>query len=142
MLKHIYKLVCILEHVTDEHLEAGKKGKEKENRFFSLIVYVSFIPSGDKITKARNQRELLIRKYGCAADRWIGKTLRSIWKENLLLQLLQRIREGTEPLNNEQKHAGCKQEVERRLGSKFNLVQQFRTRPLRIKVQSAHFQKE
>lgn len=104
-------------------------------------MYVSFIPSGDTITKARNQRELLIRKYGCAADRWIGKTLRSIWKENLLLQLLQGITEGTEPLDNEQKHAGYKQEVERRLG-KFNMVQQFRTRPLRIKVHSAHFQKE
>lgn len=68
-----------------------EKKKEKENRFFSLVVYVSFIPSGGTITKPRNQRKLLIRKCGCAADRWIGKTLRPIWKENLLLQLLQNL---------------------------------------------------
>lgn len=100
-----------------------EKKKEKVSRFlFSLIVYVSFIPSGDTITKPRNQRKLLIRKCGCTADRWIGKTLGPIWKENLPLQLLQRITEGTGSLDNEQKHGGYKQEVEKRLRSKFKAM--------------------
>lgn len=53
-------------------MEAEKKEKEKRF-FFSLLVYVSFIPSGD--TNPRNQRKLLIRKCGCGTDRWIGKNM-------------------------------------------------------------------
>lgn len=66
-----------------------------------------------------------------------------IWKENLLLQVLQRITEGRECLVNEKKHGDYKQGVERRLGSKSKaVVQQFRSRLLRIKVHSVRFQKE